>query len=142
MLYHVGDKINCRVSEDYSVIFDADFDDPRYQKFSTVAYEVIGFRNNCLYVILVASFIDSSFMLTEELIKDNHIDPKYLGSWAFYVREEAVSGRIIVDYYKNALKCFCCREYSPYAESNQDNGRFVCWSCRQDVRSQLIHNLK
>ena len=142
MEYHVGDKLICRVSSDELVIFDVDFNDRRYLHFKTKSFEVIGLHNKRFYILLVSAATDSAFELTDDTFNLYKIDRSHKGRYAYIIRENAVGVRQKIDFYRDARMCCVCKQYIPYAEPNQADGRFACWSCKTDERYKLIHNIK
>jgi len=129
MLYHIGDRVYCRINSDSSVIFDYDFYDSRYLQFKIRTFEVIGIHD-IFYVILCWPGVDDAVLLNKDRIDKWNINPKHLGRYGIFVREFSIGGRETIDYYKNALACKVCKEYYPYAEPNQPDGSLVCWVCR------------
>lgn len=142
MEYHVGDKVWCRTSSDGAVIFDVDFNDKRYRQFRIRTYEVIGFHDKRYYILLVPSMVDASFELTDDILLLHGLPAKYLSRYGFLLREEAVGGRQKVDFYRDACMCCACKQYVPYAEPNQADGRFACYSCKTDERYKVIYKIK
>lgn len=129
MLYHVGDFIFCRVSSDGKIVFDIDFDDTRYKQFSVKSLEVVGIFNQ-YYIIVAPNCIHAAHIVDEEFLQEHNIDVKFLYETVTFVREIAVGGRQHFDPYLSPLSCKICKEYFPYALSNQTDGTLICWVCR------------
>lgn len=106
MQYHVGDFVICRVSYDDQIIFDIDFNDPKYCSLNTSSFEVIAITNTH-YVLLVPINVEGNFNLSEARIQQMGIDSQYKDHWAFFIREEAIGCRVIVDYYSTAYLVWC-----------------------------------
>lgn len=136
MRYRIGDKVICHVSIDRSVIFDTDFNDPRYQKFNTQEFEIIGTCGSS-YVILVPKSTDSSFKIKEKFLETYNVLPKFLDSNILFIKEESIGGVVGSD----SAVCCCCKQSIVWAQPNQEDGRFACYVCRTDPRYVLIYNL-
>ena len=141
-MYSIGDYLICRVNTSKTdtiptVIFDIDFNDPKYQQFSTRNYLVIGYWGN-YYILNVPNEITNAELLTQSRIdrwkKDDptikNIDPKFIGESYFLIKDNSVGGRVKFDPYSKPLKCKICFEYVSWAVPNQDDGGFICWVCR------------
>lgn len=52
--------------------------------------------------------------------------------WSYNIGVDAES-EAIAEEKKEKLGCSCkrCKEFNSYAESNQDDGTFICYSCRK-----------
>lgn len=140
MEYHIGDKLLCRISVSGRIVFNIDFYNPLYIKMPTKFFEVIGIHQN-QYIILVSEIVDGSFQISSQECKEYNLHHKWYDTYAFLLKERAAGGRIRRDPVKEAIPCFICGNYISYAEPNQEDGRFICYSCRTDARYQLVFNL-
>lgn len=129
MLYHVGDFILCRISNDGKIVFDVDFDDNRYQQFLVQPLEVVGLFKN-YYIVAAPGCTHAAHIIDEEFLQEHNIEAKFLHETVTFVREIAVGGRRYFDPYLNPLSCKICKEYFPYAQANQTDGSLICWVCR------------
>lgn len=129
LLYHIGDFVLCRTSDDDKIVFDVDFNDQRYGNLIVKALEVIGVLDDKYYIVLTPDQL-GDFVIDENFIRKYKVDKKFLRKAAAFVREPAVGGRKYIDPYSNTLACNICKEYVPYAIANQDDGTLICWVCR------------
>ena len=137
MRYAVGDQVLLRVSKDNTVIFDVDYNDSRYIKMKTNYFTIIA-KSEPWYIIQTTEEVAGSLALSDEFCSHNNIHPKYIGSYFYTIQEPAIGGK------KNVYVgecCAHCRQWFQWAEPNQKDGRFFCWSCKTDGRIKYIYQL-
>lgn len=144
MQYKIGDRVFAKISKNRDIIFDIDFANPAYRDFLNDTFLIIGIYKDKEreYMLLCDYEITNSVVLSKKVAEQFGVDPKYIDDWIYVVGEKAVGGRVIPDYNATALKCCVCLNFFPYAETNQADGRFACFSCRTDGRYRLIHGIK
>lgn len=138
MSYYVGDRVIIRLSEDETIISDMDFDDQTSSSFIyTKSFEIIGLHQT-YYILLVPSNIEGAIELTDNQIDLFKLPSKYEYLFAYMIKGYAIGGREKFE----DIKCCCCKQWFTYAQPNQEDGRFACWSCKTDERYKLIYNIK
>jgi hypothetical protein len=118
-----GDSISCRVSSSEIVGPYRDYDE--ILNFVIVATDERG------YYLFVPNymFIKNTMIADKYRCKKLGIENRFLGEEIVYISENLVAA---VDRKRDGIRCKVCNEFFPYAESNQGNGSFVCYSCRQN----------
>lgn len=62
-------------------------------------------------------------------IKALGILPKYVGCFCLYVSFANISR---ISRRLDGMNCSRCHDFCYQADSNQDDGSFICWSCREN----------
>jgi hypothetical protein len=135
--YQIGDNIAVRVNESSDIIFDVDFDDPRYKGYKTSHYELIG-KDSTQYVIRCSGYVDGSCIISNTMSILYGIDARFVGGSGYLLKMTSIGSRKTPDYYTHPIRCCLCDASVPYGIPNQKDGiRFVCWSCRDDTRNHF-----
>jgi len=127
------DRINIG---DFVIIPESYMPDKSGNTMAKVSLEVIGKFQDltiCLY--------DGGSQLGAHDAYDFGVDPKFIGqniyvAYDFEIadidtsKQESLSDTVTTTEASGGLRCHKCNTHYPYAEANQDDGSFVCWSCR------------
>ena len=121
-----GDRVSCKLRESNVVGPYEAYDDIR-------TFEVIGIdsSDNIGYYLFVPQyvFIKNSKKLDTYSHKSLHINSKFIGEDYILISEKMIYE---VSFILNGMSCSNCHLYFEYAESNQENGGLLCYSCRQN----------
>jgi hypothetical protein len=117
-----GDTVVCRIRN--GIIIDT-----RDEEWENEAiFDII-----CIYGDGYLIYVPAGICLKDQitLTKENFIkfnaDKKFIGSEIYYITDY----RIVKVHSKiDGICCNKCGEFYRYAASNQDDGTFTCWSCR------------
>jgi len=117
-----GDQVICRIFENTIISpYDKDYD-------GIGTFEIIG-SDNCGHFLFIPhySLIKGTRKVDGYLKRTYGIDSKYIGDDCIYICDNIIykihstmDGRI----------CTNCKEFIRQAEENQEDGTFLCWSCR------------
>lgn len=76
-----------------------------------------------------SGLIKPNFKLRPELAKRYGIHKKYIGEYGVTLRKNNI---IRISHRADGMLCSNCDEFYDKAESNQEDGTLICWSCRQN----------
>lgn len=117
-----GDRVLCKLSLGKLVnSYSSDFDE-------TQDFVIIGLDNQG-YCIYVPSYfqLNGTCVVEHSDCRSYKIDTKYLGENMYYI----IDSQIFSIYSKmDGCVCLKCKEFHYQASSNQENGEFICWLCR------------
>lgn len=119
-----GDQILCRLKNDTIVNpYDSDFD-------SVKSFNIIGV-DDCGYYLFIPpyTFVKGSVKADFVFVKQNKLNKKYLGDEILYIDERYVYK---IKSQLDGYVCYRCKDFFHQATTNQENGSFICWSCRND----------
>ena len=116
-----GDCVSCRVKSAVIVGPYRSYDD--IKSFVIVSVDDYG------YYLFVPHYytLKNSIVCDRCKIRNLDIDPKYLDENIVYIQENLVAA---IESINMGISCKICKEHFPYAESNQDDGSMLCFSCR------------
>lgn len=126
MKYGIGEKIFCKIHESTIVCSTSE----AYE--AQLIFEIIGIgENTSKYLILIPTYynIRGCWRIKEEHLEKFNINPNWLDHRALVVSEERVCHAANKG---DGMSCARCKEFCPMAESNQTNGSFICFSCRNN----------
>lgn len=119
-----GDQVLCRLKEDAIVSpYSSEFD-------SVKSFDIIAVDNFGYYLFIPPyTFMKGSIQADSVFLKQKNLNKKYLGDQILYIGEGYV--------YKiksqiDGCTCLKCKDFYHQAAPNQDNGSFICWTCRND----------
>jgi len=116
-----GDTISCMINN--SLIVNPYRDYEETQTFIIVAKVDEGYY---LYVPHYINIKDSK-VADQYVCKKLQINTKYLNENIVYISEHMVAAIVKKD---EGCSCKICKEYKRFAGPNQDDGSFICYSCR------------
>lgn len=116
-----GDKIDCRLKNGCLIRADKDYDE--IKTFEIVAITEYG------YYVFVPQYISlpSTIIIDEYRCKKMTINRRFLGEEMVHIHENMVYR---VASQLDGMTCAICDEFCPMASVNQEDGTFVCFSCR------------
>ena len=118
-----GDTITCRISVSEIVSPYKNYDD--IKSFLIVATDNYGYY---LYVPHYEQ-IKGSGAADKYFCKKLGIAIRFLNEEIVYIQEHMVAS---IERQSEGMCCKKCRELYSYAESNQEDGTLICFSCRQN----------
>jgi hypothetical protein len=119
---HRGDLVNCRVKDNTIVSPYRSYDE--ITSFVIVAVDEEGYY---LYVPCYYT-LKGSRRADNYLIRTLGIENKYLDELVVYISEHMICSIVKKE---EGLYCGRCGEFARFAASNQEDGGFVCFPCRQ-----------
>jgi len=120
----IGDRIICRLREKTVVNpYTTDYDEE-------TSFDIIAVDNFGYYLYIPPyTFMKGSVRVDSFLLKQLALDKKFLGDDILYIREGFVyKVKSVID----GCSCDKCKDFFYQAAPNQENGRFICWSCRNN----------
>lgn len=116
----VGDRVICHFKLGKIVSAYSTFDEEK--DFEIIALDSLG------YFFYVPDYynLSGTFLIKEKDIKKMDISTKFLGCQALYANDSHVAG---IKQAMDGMSCSSCKQFSKYAEANQEDGSFRCWSC-------------
>ncbi len=118
-----GDRVNCRLKE--GEIVGAYKEHDEIKTFEIVAVGDYGYY---LHVPVYYS-IKNTISIDRYRLKKMDIDGRFLNEEMIHINENMVCQIV---HQVDGMLCSICKEFSPLAEANQEDGTFICWSCRQN----------
>jgi len=121
-----GDTINCMIKSSLIV--------SPYHSYDEIKDFVIVAKDNCGYYLYVPHYynIKNSIIVDSRLVKNLGINKKYLDENIVYIDASLISS---IDKSHDGLACKICKNFATFASSNQEDGTFICFSCRQNPHS-------
>lgn len=117
----IGDKIVCKIKDASIVPVDEPYDEKRI-------FEVIGFNYQGYYIYVPPYItIKGSLIVSSRNHAAMGIDRKFIGWEASFVTSALIA---YIHEKMTGLVCQKCNEYFPLAESNQEDGTLICFTCR------------
>ncbi len=129
--YSIGDFVICKIKDSFFVNQYDDFDEK-------IEFVIIGktFQNSVWeYVIFIPHDIlkmvkSSNIIAINQKTADLYdINKKFKNECGMKLN---TIGIYKISKAANGMCCSKCDEFYHYAESNQKNGKMICWSCRQN----------
>lgn len=118
-----GDRVDCRIKSNVIVSTYRGYDEVK--TFEIVAIESYGYY---LYVPHYY-FLKGTVVADKYQCKRLGINNKFLNENIIYIEEGTIHA---IREYMDGLPCKKCHEFFSYAESNQEDGTLICYSCRQN----------
>lgn len=117
-----GDKVSCKIKNNNIVgCYESDYEE-------TINLEIVGVEEGGYYLhIPIYRLIINCFVLTPDLAKKHSINKKYMGEKIKYISPYNISNIIEV---LDGTCCTKCAEFIRFAEPNNQDGSFICWSCK------------
>jgi hypothetical protein len=118
-----GDRVECKVKDGAVVSVYSDYDES--YTFEVVASDIEG------YYLYVPDYchLQGGSILDASRARRLNIDPRYIGDTIFYISEAQIYR---VAYQLDGQKCAHCHDFFIMAEHNQEDGTFLCYSCRDN----------
>jgi hypothetical protein len=118
-----GDKISCHIKDNIIVASHKEYDEAR--TFEIVAVGDYG------YYLFVPEYlcILNTINIDAHRCKHMDINPRFLGEQMIHITESMVHQVVRL---MDGACCCICQEFCSMAAANQENGLFVCWSCRRN----------
>ncbi len=129
--YNIGDFVICKIKDSLFVNQYDDFDEK-------AEFVIIGkmFQNSVWeYIIFIPYDIlqrtkSSNIITVNQKISDLYdINKKFKNERCMKLN---TIGIFKISKAANGMCCYKCSEFYHYAEPNQENGKMICWSCRQN----------
>ena len=122
-----GDTVYCKV-RGYTIV------PVSYEKWDAeIPLDIIGISPDGFYILFVPPYynIKHSWKIDSSHMEDCGIDKKYKGRHATAVPKEKIA-RVVLSRptEKNGTVCIKCGRFSYMSEPNQDDGTFICYTCR------------
>lgn len=118
-----GDRVDCRVKSNVIVSPYKEYDEVR--TFEIVAVDKTG------YYLFVPHYV----ILKNSTLADKYqchnlgIDGRFLDEQIVYIQDNLIAR---ISSKLDGMSCAICHEFHPMAESNQEDGTMICWSCRNN----------
>lgn len=116
-----GDRVDCRVKNGTIVSPYKEYDEVR--TFEVVSTDKYGYW---LYVPPYYN-IKATAVVDQYRCKNLGIDKRFLNAEIVYIQENQICQ---ISSILDGMSCANCGEFYHLAESNQEDGTLVCWSCR------------
>lgn len=129
--YKVSDEVVCKIKDNKVVPANASIYD------ETIILEVLavdegddeGDDDGFMLFVPQKHCLQGAVTLTNKVINENDIQPRFLESNAVYVLRNCV---VRLHHRRDGMACNNCKEFFHLAESNQEDGTLVCYLCRQN----------
>ena len=118
-----GDQIICCFKEDKLVSPYSSWD----KEIDLSVLSLDDENTGCFVYVPDYLFINNTLEINQYNYKALDIPPKYIGCFCLYVSFAYVSR---VGKRLDGETCTKCQEFHHQAESNQNDGSFMCWVCR------------
>lgn len=116
-----GDRVDCCVSKATVVSPYRDHDE-------IITFEIVAIDKYGYYLYVPPyRLLKNTFKADKYQCRHLDIEPRFTDTDILYIDENLIrSVHSVLD----GMKCAKCKEFTPMAESNQENETFICWSCR------------
>jgi len=120
-----GDRIDCHVKSSTIVGPYKSYDE--IKTFEIVAVD----SYECGYYLYVPHYflLKETTVVTSYSCKTLGINKKFLNENIVYIPENMVAN---IQERLDGIACCKCKDFYPFAASNQENGTLICFSCRQN----------
>lgn len=119
----IGDKVKCRIKDGTITKAYGDYDE-------TYMFDIIA-ETNYNFVIYVPEYLNlkHSSVIDEYKLKKFGLDKVFKGAQYCYIDAfhiEKVISKL------DGMKCSRCKDFHNMAASNQEDGSFICYSCKKN----------
>lgn len=120
-----GDRVDVHINL-YAIVGPYD---PDYNEVKT--FEVVAADRSGYYVYIPCYvMIKGSIAADSHLCKQLGIDKKFLNEQIIFIEERMINK---INYIMDGCLCIKCQDFHYQALPNQENGEFICWSCRDNL---------
>lgn len=120
---HIGDRISCKIKDLLLVSPYSDYDEIKVLEIIALDDSNSGYFTYVPYYIR----IKQSEKITDSLLKTLKLHKKYLNENLLFINNSMIHA---IDSHMDGLTCKKCNEYYRLSEANQEDGNFICWTCR------------
>lgn len=126
--YAIGDTIMCKIRGSSIIVASTEPHDAQ------LPFQILSLTDD-RYLLAVPPyfFIKNSWNVKEEHLDKYRLDAKYLDTKVINVTPDKILGLFKRNELRDGMTCRKCHEYVGMAESNQPDGSFICWLCRQNI---------
>jgi hypothetical protein len=119
-----GDRVDCRIKS-YAIVspYDPDYDEVK--TFEIVSKDKTGYHLYIPGYLFLKNTVEADSYLCRKL----QIHHKFLGEQILYVKEGMI---LKVNTILDGCVCIQCQDFYYWAEPNQWDSTFICWSCRKN----------
>jgi len=118
-----GDRVNCHIKDSEIVGAYKEHDE-------TKTFEVVAVGDYGYYLFVPQYYsLKNTIPIDHYRLKKMCIDSRFLDEEMIHITENMVCG---VAQQLDGTSCAVCQEFFPMAATNQENGTFICWSCREN----------